>query len=681
MKTFISGTIIVWLLTLSFISSGQPETKASYDSRMQWWCDAHFGMFIHWGLYAIPAGEWNGKTDYGEWICTSARIPLNDYTRFVEQFNPVRFNALEWVKLAKEAGMKYIVITSKHHDGFCMFNTKQTEFNIMSTPFHWDPLKDLADACRKEGLKLCFYYSIMDWHHPDYIPRRDWEKDRPVNNAVFSQYLSYMKAELKELLTNYGDIGVLWFDGEWENTWNERFGKEIYNFCRSIQPDIIINNRVHAGKLDLEGPGKQSLLNGDFSTPEQEIPSTGLPGINWETCMTMNDHWGYNKQDHNFKPVKEIIRKLSDIASKGGNYLLNIGPTAEGVFPKESTDRLHDIGKWMNINGEAIYGTRGSPFKSLDWGRCTQKDITGGVRLYLHVFNWPSNGKLKISGCLNTPSQAWLLADPQKAKLLVSRDEDALMIQLPSNAPDTICSIIVLDLKGKPDINEPPLIKADFGIFVHSLPVQLLSDRDSILIYYTMDGSTPTMNSFLFKNPFTITKSAIITARCFRNTRPVSGNSTKEFRKEIPWSSSMPEAVLPGIRYSYFEGIWDSLPVYSTLIPINEGTLVKICFDPRRQDEDFAFDYTGYILIPSEDVYSFYTDSDDGSRLYIDGKLLVDNDRLHGMQEKEGTIPLAEGYHPFRVSYFNKNGSFDLKVSIRSPMMQKQMIPGGMLFH
>ncbi|MCX6282780.1 MAG: alpha-L-fucosidase, partial [Bacteroidetes bacterium] len=211
---------ILILILLSFCLlprlSAQKETLAQHDQRMQWWREARFGMFIHWGIYSVPAGIWKGKTGYGEWIRTSAEIPLETYDEFRSGFNPTGFNADEWVKAARDAGMKYIVITSKHHDGFCMFDTKQTDFNIMKTPFQRDPMKELAAACQKYGLKFCFYYSIMDWHHPDYLPRREWEKDRPAGDADYNKYVAYMKAELKELLTQYGNIGVLWFDGEWE---------------------------------------------------------------------------------------------------------------------------------------------------------------------------------------------------------------------------------------------------------------------------------------------------------------------------------------------------------------------------------------------------------------------------------------------------------------------------------
>ncbi|NVJ48571.1 MAG: alpha-L-fucosidase, partial [Cytophagia bacterium] len=272
----------------------QEQTTAEPEDRMEWWRDARFGMFIHWGLYAIPAGEWNGTTNHAEWIRTTAQIPLEEYDKFLDEFNPVKFDADAWVKMAKDAGMKYIVITSKHHDGFGLFDSKTSDFDVMATPFKRDILKELSEACEKEGIKLCFYHSIMDWHHPDYLPRREWEKTRTVDGAEFPRYVDYMKAQLKELITNYGELGVLWFDGEWEETWTHADGVELYDYVRSLQPNIIINNRVDKGRQGMQGLTKEGDFAGDFGTPEQEIPATGLPGVDWESCMTMNDHWGYN---------------------------------------------------------------------------------------------------------------------------------------------------------------------------------------------------------------------------------------------------------------------------------------------------------------------------------------------------------------------------------------------------
>src|SRR5262245_652684 len=238
---------------------------------MNWWREARFGLFIHWGLYAVPAGEWQGATEHGEWIMHTAQIPVARYERFREQFNPTGFDADAWVALAKRAGMKYIVITSKHHDGFCLFDSKLTDYDIMSTPFQRDIMKELSTACRKAGLKMCWYHSIMDWHHPDYLPRREWE-NRPAEGASFARYFEHLKGQVKELLTSYGDIGVMWFDGEWESTWTHEFGKDLYAWCRQLQPSVIVNNRVDTGRSGMAGMSEGADRAGDFGTPEQEIP-------------------------------------------------------------------------------------------------------------------------------------------------------------------------------------------------------------------------------------------------------------------------------------------------------------------------------------------------------------------------------------------------------------------------
>jgi len=441
------------MLIMSILGCDSVRKGSDENARMRWWREARFGMFIHWGLYAIPAGEWKGETNHAEWIRTTAQIPIEEYDQFVDQFNPVKFDADDWVRMAKDAGMKYIVITSKHHDGFCLFDSEYTDYDVMSTPFERDIMKELADACREQDIKICWYHSIMDWHHPDYLPRRGWEK-RSAEGADLERYVEYMKNQLGELVHNYGEISVLWFDGEWENTWTHEYGQDLYDYVRSLQPSIIINNRVDVGRSGMAGLTKEGEYAGDFGTPEQEIPPTGLPGVDWETCMTMNDHWGYNKHDDHWKSTEDLIRKLADIASKGGNFLLNVGPTAEGLFPQLSIDRLRAMGQWMKVNGEAIYGTEASPFKALPWGRCTQKRVKGDTRLYLHVFDWPSDGRLLVPGIYNKARKAYLLSDPEKRKLDVQRQEDALVIHVPDDAPDPINSVVVLEVKGRSDVND-----------------------------------------------------------------------------------------------------------------------------------------------------------------------------------------------------------------------------------
>ncbi len=349
------------------------ETKAARDQRMKWWREARFGMFIHWGLYAVPAGEYNGmRSDrIGEWIMEWANIPRADYEKFAAQFNPVKFNAKEWVRIARDAGMKYIVITSKHHDGFAMYDSAVSKYDIVdATPYHKDPIKELAAETRRQGLKFCFYYSILDWHYPGaYVdaPGKDptaGNRTTKLKPGGKEEYVKYMKAQLRELVTNY-DPAVLWFDGEWQDWWTEADGKDLYQFVRSLKPDIIINNRVGKGRVGMQGFSKTDQeYAGDFGTPEQQIPTNGLPGVDWESCMTMNTTWGFKFYDDKWKSPEVIIRNLIDIASKGGNYLLNVGPTAEGQIPRPSVERLTAVGKWMKTNGESIYDTTASPFST-----------------------------------------------------------------------------------------------------------------------------------------------------------------------------------------------------------------------------------------------------------------------------------------------------------------------------
>jgi len=425
------------------------QTPARHDARMQWWRDAKFGMFIHWGVYAVPGGEWGDRTNHAEWIRETARIPIDTYAKFLPQFNPLKYDAEQWVLAAKRAGMKYIVITSKHHDGFCLWPSKLTDYDIESTPFKRDILGELKKACDEHGMKLGFYYSIMDWHHPNYPPR-GWEKDRPRDQVDMDKYVAYMKGQLKELVESYAPV-VLWFDGEWD-AWSKERGADLYAFVRSLKPDIIINNRV----------GKRTRDLGDFGTPEQEIPARGMPGWDWETCMTMNNCWGWNKNDQGWKSPEDLIRKLIDIASKGGNFLLNVGPKPDGTFPAPAMERLEEIGRWMAVNGEAIHGARANPIGPVPWGRITRKDAGDRTRLYLHVFNWPSDGgELLVPGLQNKVPDARLL-DGGKTLKTTSKEQGAA-VQLPPEAPGPIASVVAMEVRGEPEVVKPAVRPAKDG--------------------------------------------------------------------------------------------------------------------------------------------------------------------------------------------------------------------------
>ena len=412
------------------------ETDVQKQQRMQWWTEARFGMFIHWGVYSVPAGIYNGKpiAGNGEWIMNYGKIPMAVYQKFPSQFNPVKFNADSIVNLAKTAGMKYIVITSKHHDGFAMFKSDASNFNIVdATPFKRDVIAEMAAACKKYGIKLGLYYSqAQDWNHPGAAANGGhWD---PAQDGNMDDYIDKIAVpQMREILTKYGPISVLWFDTPTDMT--PARATKIHNLL-ALQPGIIVNNRLGGG------------FGGDLETPEQYVPPAGFPGRNWETCMTMNDTWGYKQNDKNFKSTKVLLQNLIDIASKGGNYLLNVGPTAEGLIPPESVTRLQQIGRWMAVNGESIYGTTHSPFSYLSWGRSTRK----GETIYLHVFNWPKNGLLSVP-LKSHVLKAYLLASPHNY-LKIKATDKGISLNVPTNAPDTIASVIALQISGEP-VAEP----------------------------------------------------------------------------------------------------------------------------------------------------------------------------------------------------------------------------------
>lgn len=359
--------------------------------RAKWFMEDRFGMFIHWGLYSIP-----GR---GEWIMSEERTEAKEYEKYFSQFDPSEYDPKEWARLAKEAGMKYVVLTAKHHEGFCLFDSKLTDYKSTNLPCKRDLVKEFTDAVREEGLKVGLYYSLIDWHHPDYPKYDDLIHPMRGNEAYkddsydFDRYLEYMHGQIKELCTNYGKIDILWFDYSYEHMRNETWkAKELVEMVRTYQPDVLIDNR-----LETSGEGFGSIItenptpwSGDFASPEQIIPPKGICNVDgdpvpWELCTTMNNNWGYNPIDDMYKAPSLLIRKLVECVSKGGNMILNVGPDAKGRFPERAKETLAYIGKWMKKNGESIYGCTFAPMDKPEWGRYTVKDNV----VYAHIFEQP----------------------------------------------------------------------------------------------------------------------------------------------------------------------------------------------------------------------------------------------------------------------------------------------------
>jgi alpha-L-fucosidase len=434
---------IAFLTTLLAIA----QTPSPQPDRMQWFRHDKFGMFIHFGPYSALAGEWNGQQipphTEAEWIMQRLNIPVAEYRERAHQFNPVKFNADSWVALAKSTGMKYLVVTAKHHDGFAMYHSKVGNYNIVDwTPFHRDPLQELSEACKRAGIRFSVYYSHReDWDDPNGFGN-NWDYDPAKKD--FSQYLeNKAKPQLRELLINYGPLGLVWFDRGMDTP---KHAAEFADLVHSLQPLCLINGRIGSYKQELMGDYQDMTDNG--------MPSGGLEE-DWETPQTLNTTWGYSKFDEEWKTPGVVIRRLVEIVGKGGNYLLNIGPMADGTVPQPSIATLNEVGRWMSRNSESIYGTTASTLREFPWGRTTVK----GNIVYLHVFSWPADRTIRLSGLNNGVTSAHLLFDPTH-KLPVASEYGNILITVPAAMPDSRDTVIALTLDSPPNV-EPPIVTQD----------------------------------------------------------------------------------------------------------------------------------------------------------------------------------------------------------------------------
>jgi alpha-L-fucosidase len=451
--------LLLFLLSRPCLPAQTPE-QAAYDKKMEWWREARFGMFIHWGPYSLYGGVYNGfnqRRGGAEWIMNRCKIPVAEYRARASTFNPTKFDAEAIVRLAKEAGMKYVVFTTKHHDGFAMFKSDASEFNIVDyTPYKKDIVAALAEACRRHGMKLGFYYSqSQDWCNAGGATARKpmwegWPNPDSVRidhftethggawdclqlDAAFEEYFYRVSLpQVKELLTNYGDIAIIWWDTPISIT--DKLAAEMKKELDQY-PHIITNDRL-----------KRPNFPGDYKTPEGLVPKAeDVEGVDWETCMNIGSSWGYRSWDKNWKTPETLLRNLATIAARGGNYLLNIGPDAEGAVPVEAVACLQAMGQWLKANGEAIYGTTRSLLAPA-WGECTRKDGKRNTTLYLCVFDWPKDGALTLEAPYKV-KKATMLHDG--SPLTTRKTSQGITISVPAQAPDETASVIKLELSEK----------------------------------------------------------------------------------------------------------------------------------------------------------------------------------------------------------------------------------------
>jgi alpha-L-fucosidase len=427
------------ILLLSLFAAATTHAQERYQPSPEnlaaraWFQDAKFGLFVHWGIYSLLQN--------GEWIMNNRGITVPEYETLAPQFNPVKFDAAEWVALVKAAGMRYITITSKHHDGFAMFDSKVSDWDLVDrTPYGRDVLAMLAEECRKQGIKLFFYHSQLDWHHPDYYPRgQTGQRAGRPDEGNWYRYLDYMDAQLAELLTNYGEIGGIWFDGMWDKYDADWRLEQTYSMIHELQPAALIGSNHHR----LPYPGE------DFQMFEKDLPGGNTAGFNTtevgalplETAETMNGSWGYNLTDRNFKSVEDLIRYLVNAAGRNANFLLNVGPMPTGEIQPEFQERLRAMGQWLGENGEAIYGTRGGPIAPRPWGVTTRKDN----RVFVHILDWDDR-QLSLPPLPKPIRGATLMRDGSRVPFRAG--SDGVTLTLPERGPDTIDLIVVLELAG-----------------------------------------------------------------------------------------------------------------------------------------------------------------------------------------------------------------------------------------
>jgi len=693
----------------SFAQTYQPNWQ-SLDSRPvpQWFKDAKFGIFIHWGVYSVPG--WSTKGNYAEWYQQGlqtkdtarqkfhkAKFGNRSYYDLANDFKAELFNPDAWAKLFEASGAKYIVLTSKHHDGFTLWPSKEADrdwgfkWNAVDVGPKRDLIDDLFKAVRKTSVHAGMYYSLYEWFNPLWLK----DKNKFVTEHTWPQ--------MKDLINNYKP-DVFWTDGDWDvppETWkSQEFLAWLYNDS-PVKDKIVVNDRWGSGVR---------FKHAGIYTPEYQ-PDLDFEDHYWEESRGMGYSYGYNREEDawDYNSAQSLVLQLIDKVSRGGNFLLDIGPDAHGKIPPIMQERLLQIGEWMKINGEAIYNT--TKWKeSTQWsdGNRNYKDRSGDMLLKITIDPEPGYAVKEIFYTYNANTNSLYAIFPKYPdnKILVlkniklpagakvnflSTEKDLKWneagenteIELPEYNPNSIKApyAFVLKINNYGKFLSKPAISIDYNESASNpnISFQVLQPAT---IRYTTDGSEPNAQSELYSNPFSISKTSIIKAKAFQ-AGILPSNTLTENAKTYGWKTSVKTTGLkPGILFKYYQPDKDiNMSTSFQTAMVSMGVTDVISLEKKQRAEKFAFEFTGYIKIPKDDIYTFYTQSDDGSKLFIDNEAVVDNDGDHGMIEMNGKAALKKGYHKLRVVYFDSGGGNDLKVLYNAEGGTKTMLPGSILFH
>lgn len=650
--------------------AGRDQGAHAPEADLTWWRDARLGMFIHWGLYSEAAGRWNGSDipGWGEWLLNKIKVDPEVYAAtLMPAFNPVLFDADAWVRTAKSAGMEYLVITTKHHDGFLLWDSATTGRDLANTPMGRegrDPLRELAAACAREGVRFGVYFSLMDWSDPDYLPRREWDT-RPVDAGSMDRFVPRMHAQVMELMDGrFGPIAVLWGDGDWEHGPAEWRTPGLLARVREAQPGILVNDRWS--------------LPGDYATPENRIPDAGLPHRPWETCMTMNGTWGYVVHDHRWKSPSELIRNLVDIVSKDGNYLLNVGPKGDGAFDEPTQERLHALGAWMQVHGSAIHGCGAIGLPRPAWGRLTGS--ADRTRVNAIVFDCPPGRSLSIEGLAAVPARARVLGAPSIAiatavegpVLTITLGEGALE----KGALDQAAAVIELEWDGPaPVVGTPVLLHGD-DLFLHETDIAFAPTAAGS-VHVTLDGTEPTCASPAYDHPINVQATTRVRARTFVDGIAAGAPFDATMRRAV-WLEGQDHAPSqPGVRWSLVPGTHERVPADAAWNDphATHGVLASVGLPDARPADAFAVRLDGMLHCSTAGLCTFVLESDDGSTLEIDGTLVIDHDGLHGPTKALGRAALAEGWHRITIRFIEHSGGESLSLHWLPPGMPPDAAP------